>query len=190
MRTTTLARRTVSDTTPRIAWSPEQAVLVVDRHGVVVDADEGARALLRPLGLQPDLRATHEVAALIAAVWQRYDSLPAGLVRHQRAAVRGLVVRVTFRRTAAGRPEAVMVLNRSARAQAVQRLADEFGLTPREVDVVAEVLAGGSTKGIAASLNLSPYTVQDHLKAVFAKTGCHSRRGLLARILGSAGQSP
>jgi DNA-binding CsgD family transcriptional regulator len=65
-------------------------------------------------------------------------------------------------------------------------LARAYGLTARERDVVALVLAGTSTKAMSAKLGLSPWTVQDHLKAVFEKTGTRTRGELSARLLGTS----
>ena len=46
-----------------------------------------------------------------------------------------------------------------------------MGLTAREREVAALLAQGRPTKSIAAMLQLSPWTVQDHVKAVYAKTG-------------------
>ena len=45
------------------------------------------------------------------------------------------------------------------------------------------VCQGRSTAQIAAELWISANTVQDHLKAVFDKTGVRSRREVMATIL-------
>jgi DNA-binding CsgD family transcriptional regulator len=61
-------------------------------------------------------------------------------------------------------------------------IVEAYGLSKREREVTRLVLAGLSTEEMADSLHVSTYTVQDHLKAIFAKVGVHSRRELVAQI--------
>ena len=57
-----------------------------------------------------------------------------------------------------------------------------YGLTDRERSVTELVARGHSTSEIAARLGVSAYTVQDHLKSIFDKSGTGSRAELVARL--------
>ncbi|MER5208885.1 helix-turn-helix transcriptional regulator [Streptomyces sp. NPDC002825] len=57
-----------------------------------------------------------------------------------------------------------------------------YGLTPREREIVGALRDGSPVKRIARRLGVSPYTVNDHLKAVFRKTGAEGRDELVAAL--------
>jgi DNA-binding CsgD family transcriptional regulator len=61
-------------------------------------------------------------------------------------------------------------------------LFQAYELTGREGRIAQLVLQGLSTDAIAADLVITALTVQQHLKAVFDKTGVRSRRDLVAQI--------
>ncbi len=70
-------------------------------------------------------------------------------------------------------------------------LCRAYAFTRRERQLLALMLGGLATKQIAESLCISPYTVQDHLKAIFAKTAVRSRRELISHLAGRmAGGEP
>jgi len=82
-----------------------------------------------------------------------------------------------------GQTQAIGVVIGPARPGTVlPLLLAAYGLTSREQEVVRGVFAGQSTRNISASLHISSYTVQDQLKAIFAKVGVASR-GELAHHL-------
>lgn len=56
--------------------------------------------------------------------------------------------------------------------------------SPAELRVLAELRHGHSNRTIAATLVLSPRTVESHISSLLAKTGCHNRIQLLLWALG------
>jgi DNA-binding CsgD family transcriptional regulator len=75
------------------------------------------------------------------------------------------------------------VLVEAARpAELAPLIADAYGLTDRERRVIELVAQGYPTNAIGERLHLSAYTVQDHLKSIFDKTGSSTRGELVARL--------
>jgi DNA-binding CsgD family transcriptional regulator len=75
-----------------------------------------------------------------------------------------------------------IVIQRASGQDAAPMRLETYALSEREREVATLVATGLSTKALAERLFLSPWTVQDHLKAIFDKTGTRSRRELRARI--------
>jgi DNA-binding NarL/FixJ family response regulator len=56
-----------------------------------------------------------------------------------------------------------------------ERLGQDVGLSPREVDVVALIAQGHSNLDIAAKLHLSANTLKSHIRQAYKKIGATSR---------------
>ena len=95
-----------------------------------------------------------------------------------------LTLRGSVLEGSAGGSSVVLTIDRAGPAELAGLTLIGYGLTAREQDIVNLVVKGASTKAIATALFLSPHTVQDHLKAVFAKLGINSRRELIAQLHG------
>ena len=77
---------------------------------------------------------------------------------------------------------AAVVIEPAKASEIAPLIVDAYELTPREVDVTCALARGLTTTEIARELYLSRYTVQDHLKSVYEKTGVSSRGELVAKM--------
>jgi DNA-binding CsgD family transcriptional regulator len=70
----------------------------------------------------------------------------------------------------------------AGRSEVGELLLRTYGLTNRETQVALAVLRHETNQEIASALSISAWTVQDHLKAIFAKTGVRARRELAIKL--------
>jgi DNA-binding CsgD family transcriptional regulator len=75
-----------------------------------------------------------------------------------------------------------IVLERATTPQSTAVRLEAHGVTAREREIAALLARGLTNPEIARELVLSPYTVQDHIKSLFEKTGVSSRQELVARV--------
>ena len=154
-------------------------LVVIDPHGEVDALSESAISWLEELD-------------------EGADELPAAVLSTAKAARRAgpgdtpIQLRV---RTAAGRwallhgsrvadatDRVTVIIAPAMPMDVVALLLGAYGLTARESEVAELVIRGQSTAQVSAALFIAPYTVQDHLKAIFEKVGVHSRKDLLGRV--------
>jgi DNA-binding NarL/FixJ family response regulator len=53
----------------------------------------------------------------------------------------------------------------------------DYGLTPRQLEVLKIVAEGVSDREIASRLGITPYAVDQHIRAILEKLGATSRTG-------------
>ena len=173
----------LGDLRPEEADGPGLVVLREDDSvdAITPAAERWLAALFRSPGELPAV--VHAVASRARQIAGGRDASTPGPARARIQAPSGqwLVLDGSLLETASGIRTTVIV--QPARGPEIAPLLlDAYRLTVRERDIVDQVIQGFSTKEIAGALFLSPYTVQDHLKAIFEKIGVRSRRELLAQI--------
>lgn len=97
-----------------------------------------------------------------------------------------VLVEIVPRRQAAGRPDGVGTdTGDEATAQApgddprLALLAAEYGLTARELEVLAPLVRGRSAASIGAALGMSTETARTHIRHIYQKTNVHGREELM-----------
>ncbi|MEI8408188.1 MULTISPECIES: helix-turn-helix transcriptional regulator [unclassified Kribbella] len=160
------------------------AVLILDGADRVISATEAAEERIKELGGELWSRLPLPVATVVAAarrVPALADRLPEMRIRTRNG--EWLTVNAAPVRGRDGLTTDIAVtIETAGAADIIPLVVAAYGLTDRERTVVQQVLGGASTTEIAQRLHLSPYTIQDHLKAIFEKVGVSSRRELSSRI--------
>jgi DNA-binding CsgD family transcriptional regulator len=168
-------------------------VALIAGDGSVVKADQAGGRWLAELagadddGLPPAVAAVDARAR--AAGRHAVDDGPVARVRIWTRSGRWLLVRASVLGDGDDALTAVLIEPLSA-ADLAPLVATAHGLSEREREVTQLVARGLSTTAIAERLFLSSWTVQDHLKRIFAKLGVSNRGELVAQVFFKQGAPP
>jgi DNA-binding CsgD family transcriptional regulator len=168
---------------PVTTSAPEAVILA---EGNVAVATGGA---VEQLGWGP-IPVGAELPVPLSMVVHQLEAIENGNLTRQPATVRintlsgGLVaVHATRLHEKSGSGPTVLTLAPVSPAERSSLLLAAYGLTPAQRRVANLVLAGRTTRQIVTEMHISAHTVQDHLKAVFDKTGVRSRRELVTALM-------
>ena len=189
---TAFRRAIVAATKHRVELAPVAdgpGVIVFDGAGNVESISPAAERWIEDLREDPK-PATPAASATVQIVAARARTLHAGddplqLVARARVQTTSgdwLVIYGTPLSSPAGGDRVAVIIQPATPNEVAPLVALAYGLTPRETEVTRLCMQGRSTKEIATRLYLSTYTVQDHLKSVFDKTGVRSRNELVGQI--------
>jgi DNA-binding CsgD family transcriptional regulator len=161
-------------------------VLVIDANRCVRLANSASAAMLRPIaGEEVHLTLGAELPTALQALLDDIEErLAVGL---ESCAIMLPAYDVCVRACAVdGQNDSslMLLIERASREDVVRSALANYPLTPREAEVASLVLRGYSNRRIADQLVLTEYTVEDHLKRIFAKVGVRSRSALSSKILG------
>jgi DNA-binding CsgD family transcriptional regulator len=166
--------------------SQDAGVAVLAPDNSITSANAAARMWLAELcedsrgeALPPAVTAVASRARSIVAGHSETASM--ARVRVRTASGRWLLVHGSALGDGPGAQTAV-ILEPARPHELAPLIADAYELSDRERAVTQLVAQGHATTAIASRLNISPWTVQDHLKSIFEKTGVSTRGELIATV--------
>jgi DNA-binding CsgD family transcriptional regulator len=167
---------------PTAAITDGPAVLIIDSSDHVTHLTAAARSAIADLGGWEHGSLPTTVLAVVASTRTRTGCEHRD-TRTQGRSGRWLSVRAALLTGQQDASDVVVTIEPTPRTALTRLTLAAQGLSTREEEVAVLVLQGASTHAIATALHLSPYTVQDHLKAIFSKLGVSSRREMTARMV-------
>jgi len=163
-------------------------VVIYDEQGVAESISAAAeRWISEMVELPPPAIATE--SRMVQAVAARARALQAGAdplghdarSRVQTRSGRWLLLYGTPL-SGSGPSRVAVIIQPAAPHDVAPLVALAYALSERECQITRLCMKGLATKDIAEALGVSPYTVQDHLKSIFNKTGVRSRGELVGQI--------
>ena len=161
-------------------------LVILDHRGRVESVSPAAQHWISELVESPGIGAheSHVIQAVAARLRSRgtleVPELPATARAFTRSG-RWLLLHGT-RLTGEEEEKTAVIIQPAPSREIASLIVHGYGLSERERQVTELCAQGLSTKEISAALHLSPYTIQDHLKVIFDKTGTRSRAELVGRI--------
>jgi DNA-binding CsgD family transcriptional regulator len=174
---------------PAAALPDAPGVVELDASGDVIRASSSAGPLLAELS-----GSTPEAGARAASVQAVASATRAALGRAGTASSAALPSSAVKTPAGAwlvlhgglvGAPrsgEVAVFIQRAHPTLVAPLLLKAYGLTPREQEVAQLTLRGATTMQAAQRLAISPHTVNDHMKAIFEKSGARTRGELCATL--------
>jgi DNA-binding CsgD family transcriptional regulator len=179
LRRALLAERALRDASPQAP-----GMLTLEPDLTLLAATPAGEYWLDDLAAAEQPRS-HPLPVALLAVAQALRQVPhrghAPRLTARGASGRWLVLHASHLTSPAGSQIAV-VIEPAARAELEPVIATGYQLTAREAQTMTLLLRGLPTKTIAKTLQVTGNTANDHIKAIFAKTGVSSRGELMATV--------
>jgi DNA-binding CsgD family transcriptional regulator len=150
------------------------------------DTEHVLRRLVPPVGQALAVpAAAYNVGAQLLANETGVDQHPPSARLHAGGAAWLTVRAARLGAEDAAAADIAVTVERIAPVERLELFVRAVGLSGRERELVHILATGRSNKDAAQLMVLSRHTLGDHLKSVYAKTGCVSRAELMARATGS-----